>query len=291
MADMTGTTMATFLPEVWSTLPTITYRQTQIIWPLLDHRWEPEIGVGQGDTVNVGNFTQNTRSNVNARSTFGTGASVTFTATTESQTQIVVNKMAIDAHRMPVEMSVQTMPMYKTLLLEGIGQSLAQYMDYDVASDDTNGFDAFTAIGTDNVDVSEATILQGETNLNDYLAPQPGRFFMMSPATRASIIQIDVLRNQLYSSSVGNLDGEKGNGYIGKIYSLDCYMNADLEAGTSGKKNFIGHMEAIAVAAQASPKVVRQMNITDGIFEEVAGYCIYGFKLVKSTFGREVDGK
>src|SRR3990167_5770765 len=130
MAEMTKTTMDVYLPEVWSALPSITYRQTQLIWPLLDHRWEPEV-VGQGDTINVANFTQNTRSNVAKRSTFGTGASITFVATTEVQTQIVVNQMAIDPHRMPVEMSVQTMPMYKTLLLEGIGQALAQQMDYD----------------------------------------------------------------------------------------------------------------------------------------------------------------
>lgn len=291
MADMTATSMATYLPEVWSTLATITYRQETVLVPLMDHRWEPEIGVGQGDTVNIPNFTQNTRTNVTKRSTFGTAAAITFTATQENQTQLAVNTMAYTAHRIPVEMSVQQMPMYNTLLAEGSGQAIAQQIDYDIASDNSNGFDAFTAIGTDNVDVTEATILQGETNLNDNLAPDSGRYFAMSPATRASLLQIDVLRNQLYATSVGNLAGNRGKGFIGKIYTLDCWMSADLESGTSGKKNFIGQMEAIAIAVQQNVKMVGGLNIADGLLNEVAAYAVYGIKQVKSAFGREVDGK
>lgn len=291
MADMIANTMATYLPQVWSNLATITYRQKQMIWAKMDSRWQPEIGVGRGDTVLIPNFTQNTRSNVTKRSTFGTGASLNFVANTESQTPLLVNKMAYQAHRIPVELSAQTMPLYNTLLSEGIGQALAQQMDYDIASDGTDGFDAFTAIGTDNVPVTEAVILQGEQNLNDVLAPDEGRYFFMSPATRSAILQIDVLRNQLFASAVGNLSGKIGNGYIGKIYTLDCYMNADLEAGTSGKKNFIGQTEAIAVAAQVGVRMVGGLNIAAGLFNEVAGYVVYGYKQVKSTFGREVDGQ
>ena len=291
MATMTATTMATYLPEVWSRLATITYRQKTIIWPLMDHRWENEIGHGAGDTVNVPNFADNSRSDVTTRTTFGTVAALTFVANTQLQTQLIVNKMAYKAHQIPVEMGVQAMPMYNTLMAQGIGQAIAGQMDYYIASDATVGFEAFTAIGTDNVDVTEAVILQGEQNLNDVLAPQDGRYFVMSPATRSSIIQIDVLRNQLYSSTVGRIAGDVANGYMGKIFTLDCYMDADLLAGTSGKKNFIGHMEAIAVASQQSVKMVGGLNIADGLMNEVAGYCVYGAKIVKSTFGREVAGK
>jgi len=291
MADMTATTMATYLPEVWSELATVTYRSNTVIVPLLDHRWEPEIGVGKGDTVNIPGFTQNQRSDVTARSTFGTGASLTWNANTESQTQLVVDKMAIDAYRMPVEMSLQTMSNYDTLLTEGIGQALALYVDYDLASDGTNGFDAFTAIGTDNVDVSEAVILQAETNLNDNNVSPEGRNFVMSPATRASIIQIDVLRNQLYSSVMGKVEGDTSPGYMGKILTLNCYMSNNLKAGTSGKKNAVFQTEAIAFASQQNVKIVKDLNVEDGLFNQVVGYLVYGRKMVKSAFGREVDGK
>ena len=92
MANMTATTMATWLPEVWSKRATVTYRSNTVLADLMDRRWEPELGIGQGDTVNIPSFSQN--SGATARSTFGTSASLTFTATTESQVQLVVNKMA-----------------------------------------------------------------------------------------------------------------------------------------------------------------------------------------------------
>ena len=291
MADMTAVTMATYLPVVYSALATITYRANNVTWPLLDHSWEPEIGVGRGSTVDIASFTQNARTDAVKRTTFGTGATLTFNANTEAQVQLVVNTMVYDAYRMPVEMVVQKMPNYDTLLAEGIGTALAGYVDYDVASDNTNGFDAFTAIGTDNVDVTSDVFLQGEQNLNDNMAPVPGRFFVISPATRGSLLNIEVFRNQLYAPAIGNLAGKKGPGYLGPINTLAVYMSANLEAGTSGKKNFMGHTQAIACAMQQNVTLLRGMNIADGLFNETVGYVVYGIKLVKSGFGREVDGK
>lgn len=291
MADMTATTMATWLPEVWSTVATITYRQKSILPPLMDRRWEPEIGVGMGDTLNIPGFTQNSRSNVTKRSTFGTGASVTFAANTEGQTQLAINQMAYYAFRMPVEMSAQALAKYAKLLEGAAPEAIAQQVDYELASDGTNGFDAFTAIGTDNIDVTEKIVLDGEQVLNEGHAPLDGRYFVFSPATYASLIQIEAFRNQLYANSIGNLSGDKGPGYVGKLLTLDCYMHADLEAGTSGKKNFIGQREAIAYAEQQSVKIIQATNVADGGFYEYMAYNVYGFKQVKSTFGREVDGK
>ncbi len=263
-----------------------------VIEPLLDHTWEPEAGVGMGDTINIAGFTQNQRSDVTKRSTFGTAAAPTWKAATEDQTPLLINQMPIDAHRIPIEMSLQAMPGYEAKLIDGIGQAIALFVDYDLASDGTDGFDAFTAIGAENVDVTDDVILEGETNLNNVNAPLDGRFFVLSPATRASLMQIEVLRNQLYSSSVGNLPGDRGAGYLGKIYTLDCYMSNNLESGTSaGKKNFIGQRECIAFAAQQEVKILQDVNLEEGILKQIVGYMVYGRKIVKSTFGREVGGK
>ena len=291
MADMTKSTMDKWLPEVWSKLANVTYRSNTVIVPLLDHRWEPEVGVGKGDTVNIPGFTQNQASDVTTRSVFGTGGSLTWNANTEGQTQLLIDQMEIDAYRMPVEMSLQAMTNYDMLLVEGIGQALALKVDSKIASDGTNGYDAFTAIGADNVDVTDDVILEGETNLNNVNAPLNGRYFVMSPATRASLMQIDVIRNQWYANTVGNLPGDKGAGYMGKLYTLDCYMSNNLESGTAGIKNFIGQTECIAYASQQEVKIVKDLNIEDGLFNQVVGYMVYGFIQVKSTFGREVDGK
>ena len=289
MADMTGTTMATWLPEQWSELATITYRTNVVLPNLMDRRWEPEVGVGRGDTVNIPNFTQNT--SATKRSTFGTGASLTFDAVTESQTQLVVNQMAYKAFRMPVEMAVQTMPSYVSLLTDGIGEACAIKIDSELAGDNSNGLDAFTATGTDNVDITEDTLFTAETNLGDNNAPLQDRFLVVSPASRASLLKIEAFRNSLYQSTIGSIGGDKGRGYLGRVYTYDVYESNNLEDGTSGKKNAMFQREAIAYAEQQSVTMVQDLNIEDGLFNQTAGYVVYGHKMVKSGFGREIAGK
>ena len=289
MADMTGTTMVTWLPEQWSELATITYRTNVVLPNLMDRRWEPEVGVGRGDTVNIPNFTQNT--SATKRSTFGTGASLTFDAVTESQTQLVVNQMAYKAFRMPVEMAVQTMPSYVSLLTDGIGEACAIKIDSELAGDNSNGLDAFTATGTDNVDITEDTLFTAETNLGDNNAPLQDRFLVVSPASRASLLKIEAFRNSLYQSTVGSIGGDKGRGYLGRVYTYDVYESNNLEDGTSGKKNAMFQREAIAYAEQQSVTMVQDLNIEDGLFHQYAGYVVYGHKMVKSAFGREIAGK
>ena len=291
MADLTGGasgTMATWTPEVWSKRASITYRAAVVLPPLLDHTWEPELVRGLGDTAHIPQFTQNATST--SRSTFGTGAALTWSAVTESQTDLVVIRMRTKAFRIPVEGMFQMMPNYLTYLTDGIGTAIAVDTDADIAADNTDGFDGLTAIGADNVDVTEDDILTAEAVLNNANAPLKDRFFVFSPNTYNSLRKIEALRNQLYNAS-GTIDLAAGPGACGHIFTLNCFLSNNLEAGTAGKKNAIFQREAIAYAAQVELKVLHDVNIEDGIFDQYVGYNIYGFKMVKSGSGREVDGK
>lgn len=288
MPDITGTTAATYLPEKWSKVATVTYGHNVIIEPLMDHTWERD-GMGGGDTVFIPGFTEST--SANKRTTFGTGAAVTFTATTEAQTTFNLNQFAYLSFRLPVELSPQIYADYLGKLVRDIPMGIAAQIDTELAADNTNGFDALTAIGVDNVDVSEDDVITGETVLNDSRCPAENRYFVVSPATRASLMKIEAFRSSLFAASIGNLKGSVTNGYVGDVLSLHVHMSTLLEAGTSGKKNAMFHRECIAFAAQTDVKMWEVINVTDGIFREIAGGKVYGFKLVKSTFGREVDGK
>jgi hypothetical protein len=294
MADMTSTTMATWTPEVWSAKPTVTYRSNTVLVPLLDHTWEPELGVGRGDTVNIAGFTQNsTPQNRGAGSgTFGTGASITFDAVTESQLQLEVNRFYYKAFRQPVEASTQVMPNYISMLQKGQGEAIALQIDADIAADGSNGLDAFsTVVGTDNVDLTEDDILTADTNLNNQNASVEDRFLVVSPASKGSLQKVEAFRNSLYSGALGNIDGSKGAGFIGPLLSFQMYMSNNLEAGTSGKKNAAFQREAIAFAEQVSLKTAHDMNIEDGVFDQYITYQTCGFKIIKNAFGNELDGK
>ena len=291
--NMTATTMDKWLPEQWSSLATVTYRSNTVIVPLLDHRWEPELGVGRGDTVNIPKFSQNTsaRNRGAGTGTFGTAVALTFDAETEGQIQLVANKLGYKGFSMPVEMALQTMPNYITLLTEGIGKALALFVDNQVAADGTNGFDAFTAIGSDNVDVTDDLLLQAIQVLDDANADYDSRYFVVSPATYVSLLKVERYSNSLYGGSIGTLDGSKGTGFVGSVYNVDVYKSNNLEAGTAGTKNACFQKEAIAFAEQQSVKIVNDLNIEDGLLEQYVGYNVFGHVMVKSGFGSEVAGK
>ena len=290
---MTATTMATYLPEVWSKLATVVYAANRVLVPLMDHRWEPEIGVGMGDTINVPTYTELTPSDVQKRSTFGTGAALTFAAVTEAQVQILVNQMAYYAFRLPVEMSAQAMPQYVNQLTNDIGNGIALKVDSEVAGDNTNGIDAFSVAtgSSDNVDITEDVLIDIETTFGNANVKSGDRYLVVSPASRGSLMKIEAFRNSLYAGAMGQMDGSKGAGYLTTILGFQVYQSNNLEAGTAGKKNGAFHREAIAFAQQKAVSVVKVLNIADGLFNETAGFNVYGFKLVKSNHGLEVDGK
>jgi hypothetical protein len=294
MADMTSATMATWTPEVWSAKPTVTYRANTVNVPLLDHTWEPELGVGRGDLVNIPGFSQNlTPNNRGAGSgTFGTGATITFDAVTEAQLQLKVDRFYYKAFRQPVEAETQVMPQYIPLLVGGQGEAIQIQVDADVASDNSNGFDAFsTWNGTDNVDITEDNLNTIEVNLNNQNSSVMDRFAVLSPASIGSVRKIEAIRNSLYASTVGNLSGNRGAGFIGNALTFSFFMSNNLEAGTAGKKNAVFQREAIAFAEQIGLRTVRDLNIEDGVFFQFLTYNTVGFLIIKNSFGNELDGK
>ena len=289
MADATKTTLATYLPEVWSRLVSVLYEAMVVIEPLMDHSWQPELGAGAGDIVNVPKFTEST--SAAKRSTFGTGAGLTYTAVTEGQLQIPVNQMAYKAYRFPVEMSLQVMAKYVPLLVKDISTGISAQIDTELAADDTNGFDAFTAIGSDNEAITEDVLLEAEAVLVSNNMLLSDRFAIWSANSRSDMLQIEVLRNQLNASVVGSVKGNTSQGFFGNTFTWDNYVCNNLEAGANGTKNYMGQKEAIAFIAQNSVTIRKEIDLDAGLFDIFAGWKAYGFLQMKANAGRQIDAR
>ena len=293
MANMTATTMATWIPKVYSKVATVTLRAKTVLRPLMDHSWESELKEKGGDTVNIPAFSQN--SGAVARATFGTaaGLSTELIATTEVQVQLVVNKMAIYGSAVPKEDLLQEMSTYATLRAQGIGESLNLYLDNQLAADNTNGLDGFsTVVGEDNVDLTEDNIITCKVNLNNANAPLDNRYFVISPAADGPLSKIESFRNAQYRSSTGAYDANKSQGFIaGPIHTFMFYMSNNLEAGTSGKKGAAWQQQAIAIAVQQDVKIDREFSVIDGLLSYEVGSIVFGQKEGKDSFGNEVDTK
>jgi len=287
--DHTKTTLDKYLPEVWSRLISVAYEAMVVIEPLMDHSWQPELPVGAGDLVNVPKFTEST--SADKRSTFGTGAALTYTAVTEGQLQIPVNQMAYKAYRFPVEMSLQAMSKYVPLLIKDVSTGISAQIDTELAADDTSGFDAFTEIGTDNEQITEETLFEAEAVLVSNNMLLQDRFAVWSANSRADLLQIEVLRNQLNTSVVGSVKGNTSQGFFGHTLTWDNYVCNNLEAGSNGTKNFMGQHEAIAFIAQNDVTVKQQTDLDAGLFDIIAGWKAYGFLLMKANAGRQVNAR
>jgi len=294
MADLTAVTMANVTAEVWSEKANVTYRSNVVLEALVNHEWESELSVGSGDTVNVFGFTQNNsaKNRGAGTGTFGTAAALTFDAVTEGQTQIVVNRFYYKADRGPFESEPQAMRNYFNLLARGRGEALALQVDEDLGDDTSNGIDAFTTTaGVDNVDLTDDVLLEIATDHNNVNAPVTQRYGVVSPASWASLMKIESVRNSQYAQTIGNMEGDRAAGRVGRILSYDIHMSNNLPSGTSGKKNAFFHKEAIAYIGQLKPQTKEGINIADGGYNERITFMTCGFKIMKNTFGVEVAGK
>jgi hypothetical protein len=210
---------------------------------------------------------------------------------TEQQLQIPVDQMAYKAYRFPVEMSLQVMAKYVPMLVTDISTGISAQIDTELAADDTNGFDVFTAVGGDNESITEDVLLEAEAVLVSNNMLNSDRFAVWSANSRSDMLQIESLRNQLYAPVIGPLKGNTSQGFFGHTFTWDNYVCNNLEAGISGTKNFMGQKEAIAFIAQNSVTIRKELDIDAGLFDIFAGWKAYGFLQMKANAGREIDAR
>lgn len=291
MADITITTHAQFIPELWGTMVLEPYRKHLVLAPLMDHKYEKLLtNAGYGDTVNVPDFTGPVIGDVQTLTNM-TGTITEAAAVTEAQNQIVVNTR--NAMNQPVDdiAKLQSRPDLMALFTDRMGYLMAEKLDSNLAGDNSNGLDSFTqVVGTDAIDVTDPNILRCMQYLDDANALPTERFLVVSPATLMSLYGIEKFMNSLYASSAGNLRGNKGYGHVGSIYDLEVYKTTNLEAGASGTKNAVFQREAIALIQQEDVTVDLRKPV-NAIKVHILAWNAYGFKKLRNTAGVELDGK
>lgn len=293
MADITITTAATFIPEVWSGGVLEALLANVVISPQCDDRYQKFVGgIHMGDIVNVPDLTGPVAADVQTLTNM-TGTITEATAVTESQNQISIGQL--NAINQPIDdiANYQSKIDILAAITDRMGRLLAVKKDNYIASDNTNGLDSFTqVVGTDNVDVTGDDILRSRQYIDDANGDMDGRVAFVSPATLMSIYGIERYRNNLYSASAGTLPGNKGRGFVGRLIDVACdlYETTNLEAGSAGKKNAMMQKQAIALITQLDV-TVDQRKPVNAIKTHLLAWQVYGIKKMRNTFGVEIDGK
>jgi len=278
--NVTTTTAANFIPEVWSMEVQEAYLADLVIGSLVDRRFEPAVKKF-GDTIHVPHLAAMTVA------THSANAAVAFTASTEAMTDISIDKDYVVAFRVDNMAEVQSMSNLRQMYTTRAGKDLATTIDTSLSL----LFDGFAqTVGTLLVDVTDANLQRSAQYLNDANCPVSDRALVVSPATLGSIQKIDKFVRLDYHNITGATAVEQAL-MSSPVYGAKVYCTTQTNGdNTNGHKNAMFQREALALVMQQEPKVFHQFDI-NYVADAVVVEAIWGVAEMRDTSGVEISGK
>lgn len=271
---MTITTGDNFIPEVWSKELQLA-TEANLVMGRLVKRFDAEMK-SFGDVLHIP-LISNLSANDKSAST-----QVTFQSPTESKVDLTINKHKEISFL--IERNLDAKSKYNLAEEYKAKQSygLAKQIDTDVLGLQSG---LSQSVGTDNVAVTDANVLRAIQYLDDADAPDSDRHFVMSPATKADLIQIDRYVNTRYVS-----DQPIVKGSFGERYGVMFYSSTNVPSGTAGRINLMFHREAFALAIQQNITLYSDF-IIEYISDAYVADVLYGTVEYRDAFGVKVLGK
>ena len=299
---VTTTTAATFIPEIWSDEIIASYKKSLVLANLVNKM--NHVGK-KGDTIHIPKPTRG------AASVKASEAQVTLIAATESEVIVNINKHFECSRLIEDITDVQAQPSLRSFYTSDAGYALAKQVDDDLfalgksfgdgdGSDWTNsnsyyidGANGIAAYAEDTVapsdvftDLAFRELVQA---LDDNDVPMEGRFLVIPPSVRNTIMGID----RYQSSDFVNGRGIE-TGRIGTLYGVDIYVSSncpvietaaantastvDIRAAILGQKEGLVLAEQMGIRSQVQYK---QEYLSDLITSDM----LYGTKVIRPESG------
>ena len=264
--SVTTSTAATFIPEIWSDEIVAAYKKNLVLANVV---MKMNFRGKKGDTVHVPAPTRGTASAKGATN------AVTLIAATESEVQILINKHYEYSRLIEDIVETQALNSLRQFYTSDAGYALARQVDTDlvqlgrafngatVGTDDyatsasstkayigSDGTTAYNSTTSNAAALTDAAIRRTIQRLDDNDTPMDGRFFLIPPSSRNTLMGLARYTEQAF---VGNGDAIR-NGEIGNLYGIPVFVssNADFGAGSSGADRIclMGHKEAMVLVEQ-----------------------------------------
>ena len=264
--SVTTTTGATFIPEIWSDEIVAAYKKNLVLANLV---MKMNFKGKKGDTVHI---PAPTRGSASAKAA---ETAVTLIAASETEVQVAINKHYEYSRLIEDIVEAQALNSLRNFYTADAGYALAKQVDTDlvrlgrafngatVGTDDyaTSASSTKAYIGGDGTTVynsstsnasalTDAAIRRTIQRLDDNDVPMDGRFFIIPPSSRNTLMGLARYTEQAF---VGNGDAIR-NGEIGNLYGIPVFVtsNADSGAGNSGADRIcsMGHKEAMVLVEQ-----------------------------------------
>lgn len=265
---VTNTTGATFIPELWSDEIVAAYKSNLVLANLVNKM--PMSGK-KGDTLHI---PKPTRGSASAK---GAESQVTLIAATESEVQVTVNKHYEYSRLIEDITDVQALASMRKFYTDDAGYALAKQVDDDLFDlgkslgdgdgsdwthsnsfyvDAANGIAAYAEDTVAATDVfTDLAFRELIKQLDDNDTPMEGRFIVIPPSVRQTIMGIDRYNSSDFVDGRGVM-----NGQIGTLYGIDVYVSsncpvietaaANTASAVDTKGAIIGHKDAMVLAEQ-----------------------------------------
>lgn len=277
--QMTGTTLATWRPNIWAKEVLRARESKLVLVPLVKH-YDRDIK-SSGQTVEIPNLS-NLTANAKVANT-----QVTLQAPTETKQTLVIDQHWETSFVVEDFADAQSAYDIASEYTQKAGYALAEKMDKTLAVAMTAGFTQ--SVGTAGTALADTAILTANQYLDDAKAPADQRYLVVTPKGKKELLSID---KYIRYDAIG-VGGDRNsikNGKIGEIYGIEVSMSQNLvvTAGTPDVHNHLMfHKESTAIAIQRDVKMEHQRK-TEYLGDLYVTSALWGLKVIRPDHGVKV---
>lgn len=289
MANVTVTTAANFIPEIWSKDVKRATEANLVMMPRVNTMFSSDIKT-KGDTLHIPDLSNLTAGDKSA------STDVTFEAITEGKTDLLIDKHKYAAFKVEDIVKVQSAYDLMSLYTEKAGFALAKAMDTSLLSLYSG---LSQSVGSAGSAITDANLLTAIQYLDDADAPGSQRSLVIKPSQMKALLLIDKFvradavgymaqMSPIVTGALakGDVQTAKPKGYFGQIYGIDVYVSTNVV--TSGSSpvsthNLLFHRDAFIAAVQADVRIQSDYNIRS-LATEVVADVLYGVAEYRDTF-------
>jgi N4-gp56 family major capsid protein len=302
--QVTTTTAATFIPEIWSDEIVAAYKKNLVLANLVSKM--NHVGK-KGDTIHIPKPTRG------AATAKAANTEVTLQAATEADVEVSINKHYEYSRMIEDIVDKQAQPSLRRFYTDDAGYALATQIDSDIGllaktfGDDNgsgsdwvhsnsfyidagNGIAAYAADTVAATDVfTDLAFRELVKQLDDNDVPMDSRFLMIPPSVRSTIMGIDRYQSSDFVDGRGVVSGK-----IGSLYGIDIFVSNNCPLVEAAGDNtasavdtvgaILGQKDAMVFAEQMGIRTQTQYK-QEFLGDLMTADCLYGVKTVRPESG------
>ena len=280
MANITPTTAAVFIEEVWARDVKLALERNLVLANLVD-RYDGDVKNG-GDVVHVLSL-----ANLGAADTKAAGSNITYTANTETEKTITINQHKYKAILLEDIVKVQARTDLRDKYTEKMAYSLKLAIDGSIAALHS-GLSQNVSGGAA---LDDADIIAAHEYLDIADVPRDNRNMVIHSEALADLRAVNKFTTYDNTGQVGVAVDKRKNGLIANVYGADILVSNNVEetAGTPNLlHNILFHKEAFGLALQQEPKLVAEYSV-DALGWKIAMHTIYGVAEIRDEFAVDIE--